>query len=206
MQLNEQPRSVQNKVILLVGSAKILDSVGAVHEATVLLDTGSELSFVTEDFAKELGLPVVERVSLMISTFGSRSPSAKICDVTTLRVRDIEGCQHELRLLRSEYITGAIEQANLDQADLDFIDRHGVVLSQQGQLAAVKPQILLGCDYLWDFMLPGGKLILPSGLQLIPTKFGYRTYSGCLPGMERNTGYHSRPSDTGSSDYIRLGN
>ncbi|KAK6018374.1 Tas retrotransposon peptidase A16, partial [Ostertagia ostertagi] len=173
MQMNQQPRSVHNKVILLVGSANILDSMGTVREATVLLDTGSELSFITADFAKELGLPVVESVSLMISTFGSQNPSEKTCDVITLHVRDIEGGQHELRLLRTEYITGAIEQANLDQGDLEFIDRHGIVLSQQGKSTAVKPQILLGCDYLWDFMLPVGKLILPSGLQLIPTKFGY---------------------------------
>ncbi|XGW13266.1 hypothetical protein V3C99_013699, partial [Haemonchus contortus] len=104
LQVHERPQKVCNKVILLVGSAKILDSSGIVREATVLLDTGSELSFIKEDFAKELGLPILKSTTLKISTFGSQAPSAKNCDLSKLQIRDIEGRQHEIRLFRSEHI------------------------------------------------------------------------------------------------------
>ncbi|KAK6015119.1 hypothetical protein OSTOST_19463 [Ostertagia ostertagi] len=39
---------------------------------------------------------------------------------------------------------------------------------------AVKPKILVGCDQLWDFInFEASHFNLPSGLTLIPTKFGY---------------------------------
>ncbi|KAK5976505.1 hypothetical protein GCK32_016887 [Trichostrongylus colubriformis] len=173
LQVNKRSDDLRNKVILLVGSTEILDAKNMTRKATVLLDTGSELSFIREDFAQELGLPVVDRTSLMISTFGTEDSVARQCDVSTLQIRDVEGCHHELRLFRSEYITGTIEQADLNQEDWDFINQHKVVLSLQKRSPALQPEILLGCDYLWNFMMPMGKLTLPSGLQLIPTKFEY---------------------------------
>ncbi|KAK5984355.1 hypothetical protein GCK32_006031 [Trichostrongylus colubriformis] len=173
LQMGESQHEAQGKVILLVGSARIADSKNSIREATVLLDTGSELSFIREDSAQELALPVVENASLSISTFGTPILSVRNCNITNLTIHDIEGGQHELRLFRSQYITRTIEQADLNQADLDFITHHGIVLSLKDISTPFQPQIFLGCDYLWTFMMPMGKLTLPSGLQLIPTKFGY---------------------------------
>ncbi|KAK6031826.1 hypothetical protein OSTOST_02009 [Ostertagia ostertagi] len=55
----------------------------------------------------------------------------------------------------------------------EFISKHDILLPLPERLPSVQPQILLSCNYLWDFMMLLGKLTLPSGLQLIPTKFGY---------------------------------
>ncbi|VDL70800.1 unnamed protein product [Nippostrongylus brasiliensis] len=143
-----------SKVILLVGTVKVLDSKDQVHEAVVLLDTGSEVSFISEDLARKLDLPVVDRTPLCISTFGATSPSTKMYDVAKLRFYDIEGCKHELCLHQTEHITGTIEQTELDEEDAIFISKHGIVLSMEYKSEAVQPQLLLGCDYLWDFMMP----------------------------------------------------
>ncbi|KAK6013021.1 zinc knuckle [Ostertagia ostertagi] len=161
LQMHEQCRDGQNsrsKVVLLVGMAEVLDSDNRIRNATVLLDTGTT--------SRRDYLPA-------ISTFGSKIPSKRLCDVTKLQLRDIEGCHHEIRLHHSDYITSTIERAELDLNDLEFISKHGIKLSVPEKSVELQPQILLGCDYLWNFMMPAGKLILPSGLQLIPTKFGY---------------------------------
>ncbi|VDL70829.1 unnamed protein product [Nippostrongylus brasiliensis] len=99
------------------------------RSVTVLLDTGSELSFVEESFAQELALPIKENSSLNIGTFSSPTPIPKICGITELTLCDIEGMQHHLRLHRNDFLTGTIEQAGLDQADSPFIKKHGIVLS-----------------------------------------------------------------------------
>uniref|UniRef100_A0A183FMF8 DUF1758 domain-containing protein n=1 Tax=Heligmosomoides polygyrus TaxID=6339 RepID=A0A183FMF8_HELPZ len=163
----------RQKVILLAGSANVLDSKGMMRSVTILLDTGSELSFIDDRLAQELGLPTVDRSSLLISTFGSNTPSAKECDIMMIKLCDIEGVQHEVRLHKNDFITGTIEKANLDQSDLDFINKQKIVLSMPMKQKFLQPQILLGCDYLWNFMVPMGRLVLPSGLLLIPTRFGY---------------------------------
>nr|CDJ94931.1 Protein of unknown function DUF1759 and Protein of unknown function DUF1758 and Retrotransposon domain containing protein [Haemonchus contortus] len=176
LQTYRQPRgsdTTRNKVVLLVGSAQVLDAKNRLREAIVLLDTGSELSFICDKLADELDLPVVNNTTLTIGTFGSPKSYTRECEITTLRLCDIEGIQHELQLHRSQYITGTVEQADLNEEDLEFISNHGLTLSMPERLSSVQPQILLGCNYLWEFMLPLGKMTLPSGLQLIPTKFGY---------------------------------
>ncbi|VDP23690.1 unnamed protein product [Heligmosomoides polygyrus] len=157
LHLNKQRSEAQperNKVVLLAGQAKVLDFQNHPRDTTVLLDTGSELSFIDEDFATELGLPIEETTSLLISTFGSQTPSPKRCNITTAKMCDMEGCEHVIRLYRSDYITGAIDQAELDQGDLDFISKQGINLILPGKRSSVQPQILLGCDYLWNFIMP----------------------------------------------------
>ncbi|VDL64515.1 unnamed protein product [Nippostrongylus brasiliensis] len=176
LHVNEGPNktsSARKKVILLAGSTNVLDSSGSMRSVTVLLDTGSELSFVEESLAQELALPVKGNSSLNISTFGSPTPIPKICGITELTLCDIEGMQHHLQLHMNDFLTSTIEQAELDQDDLQFIQKHGIVLSLPTKQQLLHPQILLGCDYLWNFLLPMSRLILPSGLVLIPTKFGY---------------------------------
>ncbi|EPB77454.1 Tas retrotransposon peptidase A16 [Ancylostoma ceylanicum] len=174
----EDIKNAREKVNLLAASVQVLDKEHTPRDATVLLDTGSELSFIGDQFAKELGLPVEDSTSLTISTFGSHMPMEKSCNITTLKICDIEGREHAVRVYRSDYITGTIEQVDLDSKDLDFISRQTITLSLPKKLAVLHPQILLGCDYLWNFMMSTGKLTLPSGLQLIPTKFGC-IVSGC---------------------------
>ncbi|VDL78098.1 unnamed protein product [Nippostrongylus brasiliensis] len=176
----QQPSSTtpRNKVVLLVGSAQVFDFNNKKHEAIVLLDTGSELSFISNDFAGKLNLPTVDNKTLSISTFNSQSPTVKKCEIAELQLCDVEGRHHNLRLHKTDYIMDTIQQAELKQEDLSFINLHDIALSLQPKPSKIQPQILLGCDYLWDLMWPIGKLILPSGLQLIPTKLGY-IISGC---------------------------
>ncbi|KAK6763879.1 hypothetical protein RB195_024275 [Necator americanus] len=70
------------RVILLAGSARVLYIKEWMRQVTVLLDTGSELSFIDEYLTQELGLPVVGR--RLINIFRSAILTPKECDNTTL--------------------------------------------------------------------------------------------------------------------------
>ncbi|XGW10981.1 hypothetical protein V3C99_012461 [Haemonchus contortus] len=57
---------------------------------------------------------------------------------------------------------------------MDFLFRDGIVLSAAHNSTPRDPDILLGCDQLWTFLLtPCPQHTLPSGLHLIPPKLGY---------------------------------
>ncbi|KAK5976766.1 hypothetical protein GCK32_008003 [Trichostrongylus colubriformis] len=108
-------------VVLLVGSAQVFYGNGGLRELVVFLDTGSELSSIWDKPADELELPTVGNATLSISTFGSEKSVTKECEIVTLQLCDIEGGRHELRLHCGPYITGTIQQADLNKGDVDFI-------------------------------------------------------------------------------------
>ncbi|EYC41333.1 hypothetical protein Y032_0573g163 [Ancylostoma ceylanicum] len=80
------------------------------------------------------------------------------------------GGLHTLSLSKSDLITKSTTQDHLQIRDWAFIRRNGLEVSQPKEPSC--PQILLGCDQLWDIM-SGSMIKLPSGLHLIATKFGY---------------------------------
>ena len=173
LQLKKKNEQKQNKVILLTGAVRIISAEGDSREVAVLLDTGSELSFIEDQLATELKLPIVGTTMLELNTFGSPLSQRKSCAITYLTLMDREGTEHKVRLYRNDYITCGIQQASLDRDDLEFIQKGNFHLSLPIKEGEIKPQILLGCDYLWNFIEPGDKLNLPSGLQLINSKLGY---------------------------------
>ncbi|VDK45702.1 unnamed protein product, partial [Cylicostephanus goldi] len=173
LQLKKKNEWKQGKVILLTGAVKIINAEGEAREVVVLLDTGSELSFIEEQLAEELNLPVVGTTSLELNTFGTPATKIKTCAITRLTLMDRNGTKHSVQLYKNDYITSAVQQASLNKEDLQFIRKGKYRLSMPIEEGEVKPQILLGCDYLWNFIESGMKLSLPSGLQLIPTKLGY---------------------------------
>uniref|UniRef100_A0A183GEN0 DUF1758 domain-containing protein n=1 Tax=Heligmosomoides polygyrus TaxID=6339 RepID=A0A183GEN0_HELPZ len=160
LHMNENQHYVQGnrkKVILLAGSARVYDSEKNARDVTTLLDTGSELSFIDEHLAQDLELSAVGRTSLLISTFGSSKPCSRECEIISLKLCDIEGVEHDVNLYKSDFITGPIEQADLEQGDLDFIGSQEITLSLPMKRQVLQPQILLGTP----------------DTTLIPTKFGY---------------------------------
>uniref|UniRef100_A0A1I7WYU7 Peptidase A2 domain-containing protein n=1 Tax=Heterorhabditis bacteriophora TaxID=37862 RepID=A0A1I7WYU7_HETBA len=72
----DSPQKKSNdKVILLIGTAKTLnDKENKLQDVDILLDTGSELSFIDTKLSTSLGLPILEEMDLFIHKLGSNSP------------------------------------------------------------------------------------------------------------------------------------
>ncbi|KAK5969815.1 hypothetical protein GCK32_016405 [Trichostrongylus colubriformis] len=123
-------------------------------------------------FAEQLGLQVIDKVTLHIGTFGSAEPTKKTCSISTLQLCDAEGRYHDLRVYRNDFITTLIKQADLNQRDLAFIQARDLQLSLSVRQSLLQPNTLLGCDYLWTFIEDTKHHQLASGLKLIPTRLG----------------------------------
>ncbi|KAK6030927.1 zinc knuckle [Ostertagia ostertagi] len=70
---------------------------------------------------------------------------------------------------KNPILTGHAKKANLTEDDLHVINRKHIQLSSKLDEEPYTPQILLGCDYLWNVMEQQNEM-LPSGLYLLPSQ------------------------------------
>ncbi|XGW10144.1 hypothetical protein V3C99_011987 [Haemonchus contortus] len=163
------------QVSLLTGCAQVWNTVHTKwKEVEILFDTGADRSFISEALAQDLGLDTSRGRVLTMYTFGSKDPKTAQSTLTNLNIWDTEGHQYSLSLYTAQNLTGTSKATRLSKEDMDFITYHGIRLSRPSQGDESRPQILLGCDQLWTFLeSTSPRYTLPSGLQLIPSKFGY---------------------------------
>uniref|UniRef100_A0A7I5EAG2 CCHC-type domain-containing protein n=1 Tax=Haemonchus contortus TaxID=6289 RepID=A0A7I5EAG2_HAECO len=172
---SKKSQNLGTDVFLLTGVARVRDSVQKVwKDVEVLLDTGADQSFISQGLADELGLVCKAQKTFVMYTFGTETPRQTTCGETMLDLWDHEGDKHELRLYTTPVLTAKSKTAQLCSVDLEYIARHKIFLSRDKCESSLKPQILLGCDQLWNFLdVPHPRHTLPSGLQLVPSKLGY---------------------------------
>ncbi|VDK40503.1 unnamed protein product, partial [Cylicostephanus goldi] len=107
-------------------------------------------------------------------TFGNADPIPTKCSITTLDLWDKQNKKHRVQLCATPLLVSKGKTAQLSEADKEFISRNKLQLSKSLRNEETQPQILLGCDQLWNFLeVPSSKFSLPSGLHLIPSKLGY---------------------------------
>ncbi|KHJ99038.1 hypothetical protein OESDEN_00968 [Oesophagostomum dentatum] len=157
--------------VLLTGTTTILAKNGS-KPVRVLLDTGSQLSFIDSKFVAELELPVVNESKLRVKTFGSNRINEEFHRIVEVNLLDMDKGIHKFHLFDSPTITSHTILPPLTMEDLRVIQSKGIQLSSQLNDHRKPPQILLGCDQMWD-MIENSIEKLPSGLHLIGTKFGH---------------------------------
>ncbi|KAK6033660.1 Tas retrotransposon peptidase A16 [Ostertagia ostertagi] len=140
----------------------------------VLLDTGADRSFIDVDLAEELQLPKHNVVAMKLCTFGEKQPKEIRCIETDIKVWDSTGLEHNLRVYTHENFSKNYRTRRLGEEDLQYISDNNLVLSAPNGTNIKPPQILIGCDHLWEFIeFEKQSFILPSGLILVPTRLGY---------------------------------
>ncbi|KAK5983951.1 hypothetical protein GCK32_008183, partial [Trichostrongylus colubriformis] len=87
------------------------------REVGILLDTGSELSFIDSKLADDLKLPVLAKKTLRINTFGSNETKQDDYEQIQVEVNGEKDNTHSLRLFKSNIIIKASPQANLQRED-----------------------------------------------------------------------------------------
>ncbi|ETN78106.1 hypothetical protein NECAME_10584 [Necator americanus] len=111
---------------------------------------------------------------MRLTTFGSPEHRDIECTLTHLNVWDAKGVPHMLRLFTYDTLTANLTQGAMDSENTKFIRRKGLHVCSPSKKAKMQPKILIGCDQLWNFIeFEAPHFNLPSGLLLVPTKFGY---------------------------------
>ncbi|KAK5986214.1 hypothetical protein GCK32_016755 [Trichostrongylus colubriformis] len=163
-------------IFLLAGQAQVLNPfTQALEPVHVMLDTGADRSFISNELAQRLRLQDIDSKRLTITTFGSQTPMVKTCGVTVLQLWDANGAPHSFTVTRIDTVTKSLQRKRLCIEDKLFICDNNLQLSISPGTTDIRPQILLGCADLFSLLSSGltPQHVLPSGLQLIPSKLGY---------------------------------
>ncbi|XP_049870496.1 uncharacterized protein LOC126369938 [Pectinophora gossypiella] len=183
------PKRLQNKVkentsVLHIrdGSTVLQTAVAAVQgrdilkTCRILLDCGSQRSYVTRGIAEELNLQVVEENNLAIFTFGSQKPHELESPLVKLAIvtRDKSIKTFYANVVPS--ISHGVSQP--DKELLDSSTQEKYPLADDGSLSD-RIDILLGNDYYFT-IISTKKMCIKEGLYLVDSEFGW-ILSGKIP-------------------------
>uniref|UniRef100_A0A7I4YY06 Integrase catalytic domain-containing protein n=1 Tax=Haemonchus contortus TaxID=6289 RepID=A0A7I4YY06_HAECO len=117
----------------------------------LLLDTGAQRSFISQDAVARLNIKVSHITPLTTVTFGAvrtTEPSGMV-DVDLV---DNQGRKIRLILRTKEHLTVPCPPINFTAEDRQFLQSYNIRLESLTISRAVTPDILVGIDYFWDIV------------------------------------------------------
>jgi len=175
---NEETKvACENQVLIQTATATVLNTPG--NKSTpirMILDSGSQRTYITEKLAKNLQLKLYPRESVKVATFGSDKPKQIKYRPTELQLTLKDGSLMLIKASVVPYITGKVSRVPLNSDDLTFLKDEGWESKLADSLPIdpehVSIEILIGNDYYFDLLLPR-KMELGDGLYLFQSKLGW---------------------------------
>lgn len=142
---------VPKTVLLLTAIVVAMDQHNQPLQCRVLLDSGSQVNFVTEKFANSLGIPK-ERTNVPIAGINNLRTTARDKVVVQLRSRCTD-FQAELECLVTPKVTGKIPSASINVEGFDIPS--GIQLADPTFFKADNIDMLLGAEVFFKLLKPG---------------------------------------------------
>ena len=142
----------------------------------LILDSGSQRSYVTESLAKQLKLPLDTTERLSVVTFASDKPKQLECKSSKVQLSLKDGKTMTLKITVVPNITGKIHRVPLRMEDIEFLNKelgHSMLadpLPNHTESSTI--DMLIGNDYYFDLLEPQ-KLDLGDGVFLFNSKLGW---------------------------------
>ncbi|KHJ96397.1 Tas retrotransposon peptidase A16 [Oesophagostomum dentatum] len=172
-----RPKNEEEQCVLMTASASAFNEETMQFEPVIVFfDTGAQKSFISCKKSKDLGLPIHGSTNFKVSGFGGKTEKFT-CNEVTLTLKD--GASGKLikgvSLHTKSPLTSSMNTAKLCPADRRFIKKRMIKIAQPSlEETTITPDILLGQDLIDEFLLRDQTCtVLPSGLVLTPTVFGY---------------------------------
>ncbi|EYB93557.1 hypothetical protein Y032_0181g874 [Ancylostoma ceylanicum] len=137
---------------------------------SILLDTGSEHSYIREELAINLGLQRTTFEPLTVLTFGGQSV-AEYSAKTQITLIDANDCPFDVSLSTRPKITSVHCTSRLPPIDCRYLGKHDVLFEPYPS-KEITIDILLGIGYYWKVVDCTQTHQLPSGLMVTYTRFG----------------------------------
>ena len=170
------------RVLLQTAIVSIQNSEGNDEiKARVLLDSASQRTFMTNKLAQRLRLPSEHKEYLSVSTFGAVKSTNIETYVVNFKVKIKDGSYLLLSANVLKQITDGIQRSPLLQKDIEFlrfIPQNELADQIPNTTESLDVDILIGSDFFWD-IVGGDKIVLPSGMFMLPSKFGYIVTGKC---------------------------
>ncbi|UYV73196.1 hypothetical protein LAZ67_10002163 [Cordylochernes scorpioides] len=142
------------------------------HNVRVLLDCGSQRSYISKRMVDALGLKRVQQVTLTHNLFGGGEIRQKKHNVYKVNVSSLNNeYMDDLKFLDQEVICGHISQVQ-DHTILNELKARGINLTDICQGEEISIHMLIGSDLL-SSILTGRMQILQSGVVATETKLGW---------------------------------
>ena len=148
------------------------DNPSLMLEARIILDSGSQRSYITYKLkVHDLSLPVEQRETMSIKTFGAAKERLQTCEVVRVVVKFKNGCSRELTLLTvptiCEPLVGTAHKGI--QAKVSSLGRYRV---GRPRLQCRSRTILYGSDLYWT-LVTGRVRRGMSGPTALETRLGW---------------------------------
>ena len=158
--------------VLLQTARAVATNGSRTKPVRILFDTGSQLSYVTNDLAKQLKLTPVKRETLHLNTFGNSKTKRENCDVFKFNIRSTKGHESiELRAVSFPTICSPVSSVvniqnypHLRELDLADLDESGTCNN--------RIDILIGADFYWR-IVTGDVVRRDNGPTAISSKLGW---------------------------------
>ena len=132
-------------------------------------------ALMTSQLAQRLNLSLEHKEILSVFTFGAQKATDIHTHVVCFKVKLKDGTFMTISANVLSQITGSIQRSPLVQKDLEFLESipaEKMADCLPDTLENTTIDLLIGSDYFWE-IIGNDKVILPSGMFLIPSKFGY---------------------------------
>ncbi|GBN23411.1 hypothetical protein AVEN_96246-1 [Araneus ventricosus] len=162
----------RNIIYYQTARANVVGSNKIIREIRILIDSGSETSFLLESIAEEVGLPTVSIEKLKIHTFESQTPHLRELKKKRVLLKDPNsGSQLKCNILVIDKIVGVDLIRIPSKGIASVLRQEGFVLSDQGS-EDTEIGLLIGNDLINE-ILTGKTCRLSDNLMLYETIFGW---------------------------------
>ena len=167
---DSKPNKGKRVILLQTARAVAVGPAGRVS-IRMLLDSGSQLSYITKTLKERLGIEPIRKEKLHLNTFGSASFDPRSCDVVNLQIETSNGGDVlDIVAYTSPVICSSLpammnfcEYEHLDDLELADGDSHDSKKSID---------VLVGSDYYWS-IVTGDTVVGDSGPVVLGSKLGW---------------------------------
>ncbi|XP_065899645.1 uncharacterized protein [Dysidea avara] len=173
-----QPKEMTKTNVLMQTATATVKSVqrGSSMPVRLILDSGSQRTYVTDKLTKEIQLNLGPSESLSIATFGASQSTKLQCKSSKLQLYLKDGSFMTVDVTVVPSITGRITRTPLSSADVKFLkesaleDKLADTIVTNAEVFQV--DMLVGNDYYFDLLQPR-KIDLGNGLFLFQSTLGW---------------------------------
>nr|CAI5839870.1 unnamed protein product [Callosobruchus analis] len=162
-------KSSESHIILSTAIVEVRDKYGQYHSAHAILDSGSQCSFITEQFSKILNVDVNHT---NISVIGVNAVSSRLDSKCKIKIRSaINNVEANLSCLIVPNITDNLPGHTIDISGWEFPP--DIRLANPSFQVSKKVDLLIGADLFWNVLCEGKINLGKNKPMLINTVFGY---------------------------------
>ena len=141
------------------------------RQIRLILDGGSQRSYVTTHTQQALGLPVVHKELLTIKPFGDEQGSTRECDIVEIDLALQDGSRTTVSAISVPYISSEFEGQYIADAMKRYGYLQGMKLADNGECSN-NIDMLLGADIYWQ-IVTGRTVRGKGGPVAIETRLGW---------------------------------